>query len=230
MTSIPVTSMRRFLDIRHRAEEALADFPMEQRSKNCHATSIHIVASGVFGPEARVARGTHHAVVGQHSWVVIPGITRNERVPLVYDIHATVIDATLWSYDRHYDVIAVVENLFDEWVPHGFGSIWTFGPPRKVEIADPRFAIGLDREGLSPEAVQFLDTFGPYDAYGWMRLFSSPMMGWPSQEIITAAAQDPVLRPLIPIDIVGMLTDLNPGGLYLMDKTPHGGADREEPS
>lgn len=228
MTSIPVTSVRRFLDIRHRAEEALADFPMEQRSKNCHATSIHIVASGVFGPEARVARGTHHAVVGQHSWVVIPGITRNERVPLVYDIHATVIDATLWSYDRHYDVIAVVENVLITWLPHGWGNIWDYGPPRRMEVDSTDYSPRL--EGLSEEAADFLRRIGPLDVFGWMRLFSSPMMGWPSQEIITAAAQDPVLRPLIPIDIVGMLTDLNPGGLYLMDKTPHGGADREEPS
>ena len=41
------------------------------------------------------------------------------------------------------------------------------------------------------------------------------MEGWPSREIIAAAYADDRLRVLIPIDIVGMLTDANPGGLFL---------------
>lgn len=227
-----MTSLIELAKIQSKAGEALKqsgyDDPDRQRH-NCHTVSLAIVKTGLFGPDARVARGFHPKVRGQHSWAVIPGTDRIRSVPLVYDHHAVIIDCTLWSYDEHYELVTVEKNLLDQWVPHGMGSIWTYGPPRKVEITDPLLAIDLDREGLSPEAVEFLDTYGPYDAYAWMRLLNGPMLGWPAKEIIEAAAKDRRLNGFIPIDIKGMLTDLNPSGLYLYQpEVPHSGADREE--
>jgi hypothetical protein len=39
--------------------------------------------------------------------------------------------------------------------------------------------------------------------------------GWPAAEIIDAIYNTPELTTWVPIDIVGMLTDRNPKGLYL---------------
>jgi hypothetical protein len=43
------------------------------------------------------------------------------------------------------------------------------------------------------------------------------MEGWPSSEIIAAMDDTDELRALVPIDILGMVTDRNPGGLYLSE-------------
>ena len=40
------------------------------------------------------------------------------------------------------------------------------------------------------------------------------MEDWPAGPILTAMAETRGLKALIPIDILGMNTDLNPGGLY----------------
>lgn len=42
----------------------------------------------------------------------------------------------------------------------------------------------------------------------------APVGGWPSGEITKAVYQTEALSALIPIDRVGMHTDLNPEGLY----------------
>jgi len=39
-------------------------------------------------------------------------------------------------------------------------------------------------------------------------------MGWPAREIIQAAIGVKKIAVLVPIDVRGMLTDENPGGLY----------------
>lgn len=57
---------------------------------DCDGVSHAIVRSGII-PGARVARGTHPAVDGPHSWVVCPS--------------GGVLDCTLWSYDDTYPVV-----------------------------------------------------------------------------------------------------------------------------
>jgi hypothetical protein len=96
----------------------------------------------------------------------------------------------------------------------GWGSIWEYGRP-DFPTGD---VIALDRTGLSPFAVMFLDMLGPLDRRGWHVLFDGPMEGWPAGEIIAAAYGTPTLKALIPIDRVGMLTDLNPMGVYLREQ------------
>jgi hypothetical protein len=52
------------------------------------------------------------------------------------------------------------------------------------------------------------------DIRGWHVLAHSPVRGWPAAEIIGAMYDTPRLKMIPPIDIVGMLTDKNPNGLY----------------
>lgn len=59
---------------------------------------------------------------------------------------------------------------------------------------------------------------GPLDRPGWMRLASCPVGGWPAAEVLAAMDDTPALQTLVPIDRLGMLTDRNPGGLYLAGK------------
>jgi hypothetical protein len=41
------------------------------------------------------------------------------------------------------------------------------------------------------------------------------MTGWPAREVLEAFLdQHPTMAPLVPIDLVGMLTDRNPQELY----------------
>jgi hypothetical protein len=47
-----------------------------------------------------------------------------------------------------------------------------------------------------------------------MTLANAPVEGWPAREILTAMAATPRLAACVPIDILGMVTDLNPKGLY----------------
>lgn len=167
---------------------------------DCHSVSLAIVKSDLF-PVARVARGACRGVWGQHSWVVIG---EDCFAPT-----AQLLDCTLWSYDERHPV--VWQGTYDDGLhrPHGWGSIWRWGRPAPGND-EP---IALD--GLSGQAQRFLDLCGPLDRTGWAHLFSAPLMGWPAREIVTAAYGDQRLRALIPIDVVGMVTDLNPSGLYL---------------
>jgi len=200
-------------EVRELAERLGGD--AEKWFHNCHMASTAIVQSGYY-EGARVARGTATGVGGQHSWVVLPpreGWDTLEDGPFVYHPLAMVIDPTLWSYDPNVTSLYRTINLYRH-TPHGFGNIWDYGrPPEPVE--EP---IELTPEfELSDEARRFLsdDYLGPLDRRGWSTLANGPMGGWPSSEIILAMHQTKKLTALIPIDILGHVTDVNPSGLYM---------------
>lgn len=178
--------------------------PFDEWAHQCHAASLHLVKSGICGPDARVARGVCRGVPGQHSWVVLGRDC--------YQPKAILIDPTLWSYRD--DVIGVWVGRASQFghAPHGSGSIWKYGrPPAPVD--EP---VELTPTvPLSPVACRFLDMCGPLDRRGWMFLASAPVEGWPAAEIITAMDDTVALGALVPIDRLGMLTDRNPDGLYL---------------
>jgi hypothetical protein len=97
-----------------------------------------------------------------------------------------------------------------DYLPHGSGDIWQWGRPpfptdEPVEL-EPH-------EPFSAEALRFLNVLGPLDRKGWATLANAPVGGWPAAEILPAI--DDCIGPYVPIDIIGMLTDRNPGGLYL---------------
>lgn len=178
--------------------------PLGKWSRQCHAASAHIVNAEIF-TEARVARGFCSGVPGQHSWVVIGGDC--------YDHRAAIIDPTLWSYD---------DNVVGVWVgsindgrhrPHGTGSIFDWGRPPSASAKPVKLE---PLEPFSDSANLFLDILGPIDEEGWRMLCNAPAEGWPAGEIFTAICDTFSWgTAVIPIDIVGMVTDRNPGGLYL---------------
>jgi hypothetical protein len=196
-------------------EAALA--PLDRWASQCHAASVELLRSGVLTDhEPRVARGTCSGVGGQHSWVVLGGDC--------YAQDAAVIDPTLWSY--HPNVEGVWYGRNRTWHrPHGSGSIWAWGRPASAEDTGET-PVGLTpRRPLSREALAFLDLLGPLGLEGWVQLAHAPVEGWPAAEIIDAicATRDPrtqtktnaTLAGYVPIDMIGMLTDRNPKGLYL---------------
>lgn len=183
--------------------EATVGAPLETFHHQCHAASIALVKSGVLGDGARVARGTCPGVGGQHSWVVL-GDPYYPDVP--------VVDPTLWSYLDGAPELWEGRAHIRPHTPHGAGSIWDWGRP----VAGDGPIIKLD--GLSRDAELFLQLLGPLDRRGWLNLFSAPVGGWPAAEVYAAAWQSDELGALVRIDLVGMLTDLNPSGLYLPDK------------
>lgn len=197
---------------------------------NCHIASIAVVNSGMF-PGSRVARGAAQGVMGQHSWVVLPGITTppGELVD-VYNPNARIFDPTLWSYVENCNGVWEGPNLLRH-RPKGLGQIEIFSLPYfDGESADD---IEMPREianKLSYKARDFLVNIGAIDyethrtalpVRNWMALANSPVQGWPAAEIIDAMAQVEQLNVFIPIDIVGMLTTRNPGGLYLPSQEYH---------
>lgn len=182
--------------------------PLDRWAHQCHAASVYLVKNGTFGP-SRVVRGLCQGVMGQHSWVVL-GLD-------CYDDEALIIDPTLWSYDRSVFGVWVGAYLAGRHVPHGYGDIWDWGRPEPAALGE---AIALTPSApLSPEAREFLAQLGPLDRQGWMTLAShAPVGGWPAGEIIAAIADTEQLSALVPIDRLGMLTDRNPGGLYLKEE------------
>ena len=52
------------------------------------------------------------------------------------------------------------------------------------------------------------------DRQGWEQLLNAPVGGWPASNIIHCADADERLAMAIPVDVVGMITDINPNGLY----------------
>lgn len=188
--------------------------PIEKYAHNCHAASLALVKSGLLD-SCRVARGAAIGVPGQHSWVV-EGMD-------VYDPQAPIVDLTLWSYENRPPRIKVGKFNGASYRPHFWGSILDFGCP--VSGGMEEIVLTPERE-LSMAAREWLSIFreqadGPLDTRFWARLLShAPHGGWPSAEITLAAWQTPGLRALIPIDRVGMETDVNPGGLYLLDGAP----------
>lgn len=175
----------------------------------CHAAAIHVVKARVLPDGARVARGTADRVGAQHSWIVLGD---------PYDRNVRIIDPTMWSYRSDVDGVWVGTAADGIHRPFGSdGDIWTYGrPPTAAERDEEPIAIPTD--GLSDNARRFLDLCGPLGRTGWSILLHGPVSGWPAAEIIDAACDVPVLSAMAPIDIVGMLTDRNPGGLYLPDR------------
>lgn len=176
---------------------------MQQWALQCHAASLHLVKSGVLG-KSRVARGTARGVAGQHSWAVLGD---------PYDKETIIVDVTLWSYDLKQPQVWIGTGNNDIHTPHGSGSIFEYGKPsshgEKPIVLEP------PEGGWSPAAALFLDMLGPLDQRGWMELAHAPVGGgWPAKEIITAMCKHRQIAPLIPIDIIGMITDENPDELY----------------
>jgi hypothetical protein len=175
---------------------------LKRFAHQCHVASLEVIRTGLLPETARVARGWCPKVPGQHSWVVIGDPYRDDVV---------FIDPTLWSYTNTPPKLLVGLNMSDGRRPHGHGSIWDYGRPE-----EPKEEVIKLKAKLSSRAKEFLELAAPkgLDRRGWQILANSPVGGWPAKEIIGAMAKDKRLVSLIPIDIVGMLTDENPGNLY----------------
>lgn len=183
--------------------------PLDQWAAQCHAASLKLVQSGVLG-ECRVARGGCKGVMGQHSWVVLGDDC--------YDEDATIIDPTLWSYDESVEGVWVGTMRDGKHVPHGKGSIFQWGRPETAEEVGEEPLDIEPPEGWSPMARLFLDMLpGPLGRKGWAQLAHAPVEGWPAGEIINAMCESDDVSFYVPIDIVGMVTDRNPSGLYLSE-------------
>ena len=178
--------------------------PLERWDHQCHAASLYLVRSGVL-PVARVARGRAKGVSGQHSWVVVGSDC--------YDPRAVIVDPTLWSYAGDGPQVSFLNARDGIHVPHnGKGSIWTWGRP---EPATGQVINLTPKVALSRMARSFLRELGALDHRGWTTLMQAPVAGWPAAEIVAAMDDTPDLEALVPIDLLGMLTDRNPGNLYL---------------
>lgn len=191
--------------------------PLDQWAQKCHTASLELVRLEVF-PNARVARGTCRGVGSQHSWVVVgPAMDYDADAatagPDPYSLKAQIVDPTLWSYDQTVSGVWVGTAGDGRHIPMGgLGSIWQWGkpaPPREapVQLTPTR--------PFSVWAQTFLKMLGPLDRDGWCLLMKAPMRGWPAGEIVAAMDDTPELSALVPIDLLGMLTDRNPDGLYL---------------
>jgi hypothetical protein len=186
-----------------RAEIIEAIGGLKKWHHNCHAASLAIVRSGLLPKGARVARGLHPgAMPHQHSWVAVGD-------PYTPDV--MVVDATLWSYNGTEPSLLTGGSKELLYRPHGGqGNIWDYGRPAPATGKIIRL-----RADLSGEARRFLDLLEPgLDIQGWRVLAHAPVAGWPAAEIIGAMYDDERLSPLVPIDVVGMITDRNPNGLY----------------
>jgi hypothetical protein len=182
--------------------EKAIGIPFEEWYHQCHLVSLAIVKAGLV-EGGRVARGFCNGVSSQHSWIAIGD---------PYAKKCQIIDPTLWSYDNSVAGIWYGTARDGRHSPHGAGHIFNWGMPQ----AGNGPILDLDIEGLSVHAHIFLDQIGPLDAFGWAMLFSkAPVEGWPAGEIIERAYANDFFKALIPVDRVGMLTNLNPGGLYL---------------
>jgi hypothetical protein len=168
----------------------------------CHEISLALVKSGMFGQQARVARGWCEGVRSQHSWIAVDGDC--------YDTHAKIVDPTLFTQRSDVDEVLWSGSLNSGWhKPHGAGSIWQYGKPYH-RGGD---TVKLDREGLSDAACSFLDALEPLDRDGWAQLAHAPVGDWPAGEIFDRMC-DTGLGAFIPIDVVGMITNRNPSGAY----------------
>lgn len=189
-------------------EEAVG--PLSTWAQNCHAASLALVRSGLldeYGQRPRVARGALPGVFGQHSWVVV-GDPYQPKL---------IVDITAWSYSDSYPPVLVSYPTpsLPLHRPHGAGSIWDWGVPAVGDGPDVPLAVEV-----SSRARMFLGMVASQyqreglDHRGWATLANAPVEGWPAAEIIAAMDDTPGLSALVPIDILGMLTDRNPGGLY----------------
>lgn len=188
-------------------------YPLDQWHHECHTASIKLVQSGLLG-ECRVARGACTGVGGQHSWVVLGNDC--------YDDDAEIVDPTLWSYDPEVQGVHYGSYLDGRHTPFGKGSIWKWGRPEPARDEPIELT---PRRPFSAQALLFLHMLGPLDRKGWAMLAHAPVEQWPAAEIIDAMCEDERLEPVIPIDIVGMVTQRNPGGLYLPTREDFDGND-----
>lgn len=204
--------------------------PPEHWHMRCHEVSIAIVAAGIV-PHARIARGWCCGVPGQHSWIVGP--TADGRLGDCLADNAVIIDPTLHTYRDDVTGIYVSHADVDEWHrPHGKGPhITAAGRPPKPKQAGKVIALAAEAfDELDSEARWWLHAmFGPLDRSGWGALANTTMIGWPSDQIVRAMARTRALAVTLPIDIIGMLTNLDPEGLYLHpdDVDPAVAAQRE---
>jgi hypothetical protein len=185
--------------------ERAIEVPFKKWAHRCHEVSLAIVKSGILGERVRVARGTCPGVGAQHSWIVLGWDC--------YDPEAKILDPTLWSYDKSVKGVWHGAASKRGHRPHGAGSIWNYGRP-----PNPKGPI-IKLPGLSKAAKAFLDTAQPggLDLTGWWFLAHAPVQGWPAKDIIEAMLKHPKLNCMVPIDIVGMVTDTNPQQLYLRE-------------
>lgn len=198
--------MMRFKDQRELVAAVLEVLePLAEWSHQCHAASVRIVKAGIF-EQARVARGVCPGLGSQHSWVVLGDDCYARDVVLV--------DPTLWSYDPTVEGIWIGDPADRGHTPHGAASIWAWGKPpaatdEPVELTEPE-------GGWSDDAKLFLELLGPLDVKGWRTLCQAPVEKWPAGEVFGAICDTfDWGEAVIPIDILGMVTDRNPGGLYL---------------
>jgi hypothetical protein len=183
--------------------EAITGAPFAETHHQCHAISHAIVQSG-FYPLARVARGTATGVGGQHSWVVVGDDC--------YAPRARIVDPTLWSYDDRVSGVWHGTAADGAHRPRGAGRIWDHGRP--PEPTGPVIDLAVDPGRPARVFLEFAAPRG-LDRHGWRLLADSPVGGWPAGDIIAAMADTPDLAALVPIDVLGMITDRNPGGVYL---------------
>jgi hypothetical protein len=182
--------------------EKAVELPFEKWAGNCHSVSIRIVKSGLIEGPCRVARGGCKGVYCQHSWIILGKCCYRED--------AKIIDPTMWGYVEGVDGIwygTMADGLHR---PHGIGTIWEWGMPQ----SEGGPAIELK---LPDMAEYFLSMIpGTRDKAFWQDLLSqAPVQGWPVKQVYEAAYEHPELSALIPLDKLGMVTDVNPGGLYL---------------
>jgi hypothetical protein len=171
--------------------------PFPQWAKRCHEISTGLLQTGVFGP-GRIARGWCDGVPGQHSWIVIGNDC--------YDRKAVVVDPTLWSYKEGVTGIWIGPNRVLH-TPHRAGSCFTESMPQHHGGPDIELT---PAKPFSVLAKSWLDILGPLDRLGWADVAHLPVLDWPAAEIISAMYNTPQLRAVIPIDVVGMLTDRLP--------------------
>lgn len=200
-----------------RALGELIKVPYETWSGKCHEVSFKLLSTGRFGP-GRIARGWSPAVIGQHSWMVLG--------PDVYARYAVIVDPTITPYLRQHGTArndpAGLPYIRVEYAAelshraHGAGSIWAAERP----VCHGGEIIELTPSAeLSGDAKLFLseEFLGPLDRRGWGQLVHGPMEMWPAAEIIAAIDDTPALQALVPVDILGHLTDRNPGKCYLTE-------------
>lgn len=185
----------------------LIGVPLDHWAGRCHAVSLALVRTGEFG-RSRVARGGAEGIMSQHSWIVLGDDC--------YDPAAVIVDPTYLpaTEGRGEIVVDYARNLSH--APHGAGSIWrcagsiwrwTGGEPggAAVELTP--------KVPLSQFAQDFLAVLGPMDVRGWYAFATHvPVEGWPAAEILTAIEE--TFPCAVPVDKLGMVTDLNPRGLY----------------
>jgi hypothetical protein len=182
-------------------EEAIG--PIDRWHHNCHGASLALVRSGLLPEGSRVARGGAKGVGSQHSWAVVtPKIG-------VYDQSNWVVDITLWSYVPEAPRLYIGKARQWPHVPKGSGHL----RQAPAECTGPVLSTDVE---LSSGAKMFLDMWAPLgmDHRAWHILLTGPMQGWPSKEIVAAASHTKSLAHMVPIDILGMVTDENPCNFY----------------